>query len=61
MVEREVIKHHGREKEVPERAECEKEGSRAEFSPGTERVIEEYRVEGMVEGIGLLILTYIFY
>lgn len=49
--------------EVPKREECEKEGSRAEFSPGRERVIEEYRVERkrcMVEGIGLLILTYIF-
>lgn len=25
--------------------ECENEGSGAEFSPGTERVTEEYRVE----------------
>lgn len=27
------------------REECETEGSRAEFSSGRERVIEEYRVE----------------
>lgn len=27
------------------RKECENEGSGAEFSPGTERVTEEYRAE----------------